>query len=144
MVLRIEDTDRERSTPENVEQIQDALRWLELDWDEGPYSQHERGERHRERSASWSMPAVPIPTPPRRRGPRMEAGARRRRRSSPIAIASSAQTCMATSANAVDCRKTSPLFMKWRIWSSTSRTVNRIAAASAMRVGISSARRRSR
>src|SRR3954471_12314294 len=36
LVLRIEDTDRERSTPENVEQILDALRWLELDWDEGP------------------------------------------------------------------------------------------------------------
>jgi glutamyl-tRNA synthetase len=47
-VLRIEDTDRERSTPENVEQILDALRWLELDWDEGPYSQAERGDRHRE------------------------------------------------------------------------------------------------
>src|SRR6187397_675590 len=48
MVLRIEDTDRERSTPENVEQILDALRWLELDWDEGPVSQHERADRHRE------------------------------------------------------------------------------------------------
>jgi glutamyl-tRNA synthetase len=48
MVLRIEDTDRERSTPENVEQILDALRWLELDWDEGPYSQAERADRHRE------------------------------------------------------------------------------------------------
>ncbi len=47
-VLRIEDTDRERSTPENVEQILDALRWLELDWDEGPFSQAERAERHRE------------------------------------------------------------------------------------------------
>jgi glutamyl-tRNA synthetase len=47
MVLRIEDTDRERSTPENVEQILDALRWLELDWDEGPISQAERAERHR-------------------------------------------------------------------------------------------------
>ena len=47
LVLRIEDTDRERSTPENVEQILDALRWLELDWDEGPHSQAERGERHR-------------------------------------------------------------------------------------------------
>src|SRR3954447_16917112 len=45
-VLRIEDTDRERSTPENVEQIYDALRWLELDWDEGPYSQAERRDRH--------------------------------------------------------------------------------------------------
>jgi glutamyl-tRNA synthetase len=50
-VLRIEDTDRERSTAENVEQILDALRWLELDWDEGPVSQHERSERHRERIA---------------------------------------------------------------------------------------------
>ena len=48
MVLRIEDTDRERSTPENVEQILDALRWLELDWDEGPISQAERAGRHRE------------------------------------------------------------------------------------------------
>jgi glutamyl-tRNA synthetase len=46
-VLRIEDTDRERSTPENIEQILDALRWLELDWDEGPFFQSERGERHR-------------------------------------------------------------------------------------------------
>jgi glutamyl-tRNA synthetase len=51
LVLRIEDTDRERSTPENVEQILDALRWLELDWDEGPFSQAERGERHREEIA---------------------------------------------------------------------------------------------
>ena len=49
LVLRIEDTDRERSVPENVEQILDALRWLELDWDEGPLSQHERRRRHRER-----------------------------------------------------------------------------------------------
>ncbi len=49
LVLRIEDTDRERSTPENVEQILDALRWLELDWDEGPISQVERAGRHRER-----------------------------------------------------------------------------------------------
>jgi glutamyl-tRNA synthetase len=47
-ILRIEDTDRERSTPENVEQILDALRWLELDWDEGPISQFERADRHRE------------------------------------------------------------------------------------------------
>jgi glutamyl-tRNA synthetase len=51
LVLRIEDTDRERSTPENVAQILDALRWLELDWDEGPVSQYERRERHRARLA---------------------------------------------------------------------------------------------
>ena len=48
MVLRIEDTDRERSTAENVEQILDALRWLELDWDEGPVSQAGRADRHAE------------------------------------------------------------------------------------------------
>jgi len=47
-VLRIEDTDRERSTPENVEQILDALRWLGLDWDEGPVFQSAHEERHRE------------------------------------------------------------------------------------------------
>ena len=45
-VLRIEDTDRARSTPENVGQILDGLRWLGLDWDEGPISQWERRERH--------------------------------------------------------------------------------------------------
>jgi len=48
LVLRIEDTDRERSTPENVEQILDALRWLELDFDEGPISQVARSRRHQE------------------------------------------------------------------------------------------------
>ena len=48
LVLRIEDTDRERSTPENIEQILDALRWLELDWDEGPILQTARSERHGE------------------------------------------------------------------------------------------------
>jgi glutamyl-tRNA synthetase len=47
-VLRIEDTDRERSTPENVEQIIDALQWLELDWDEGPLFQTAGEERHRQ------------------------------------------------------------------------------------------------
>lgn len=46
MVLRIEDTDLERSTPENVAQILDALRWLNLDWDEGPISQLGRAEAH--------------------------------------------------------------------------------------------------
>jgi glutamyl-tRNA synthetase len=51
MVLRIEDTDRERSTPENVAQILDALEWLELGWDEGPVSQAERSGRHREEIA---------------------------------------------------------------------------------------------
>jgi glutamyl-tRNA synthetase len=46
MVLRIEDTDYERSTEENVAQILDALEWLELDWDEGPISQAGRSQVH--------------------------------------------------------------------------------------------------
>lgn len=46
-VLRIEDTDRERSTPENIEQILDALRWLGLDWDGEPDLQTTHEERHR-------------------------------------------------------------------------------------------------
>src|SRR5581483_1047277 len=46
LVLRIEDTDRERSSPENVEQILDALGWLGIDWDEGPIFQTQRSDRH--------------------------------------------------------------------------------------------------
>jgi glutamyl-tRNA synthetase len=48
LILRIEDTDRERSTQENWDQIIDALQWLELDWDEGPISQAGRADRHQE------------------------------------------------------------------------------------------------
>ena len=51
MILRIEDTDLERSTAANVDQILDALKWLELDWDEGPISQAARRARHDERIA---------------------------------------------------------------------------------------------
>jgi glutamyl-tRNA synthetase len=47
-VLRIEDTDRERSTPENVAQILDALQWLGLDYDEGPIFQSAHAGRHRQ------------------------------------------------------------------------------------------------
>ena len=46
MVLRIEDTDRERTTRENVGQIIDALEWLELDWDGEPVSQFDRRDSH--------------------------------------------------------------------------------------------------
>lgn len=41
-ILRIEDTDRERSTPEAINAIVDAMSWLELDYDEGPFYQTER------------------------------------------------------------------------------------------------------
>ena len=47
-LLRIEDTDRERSKPEFVESILNSLKWLELDWDGEPLYQFARVERHRE------------------------------------------------------------------------------------------------
>lgn len=43
-ILRFEDTDRERSKPEYVKSIVEALKWLGLDWDEGPYFQSKRLE----------------------------------------------------------------------------------------------------
>ncbi|MFQ5508641.1 MAG: glutamate--tRNA ligase [Leptospirillia bacterium] len=46
-ILRIEDTDRERSTPEAIEMILDGMRWMGLDWDEGPFYQTERYDLYR-------------------------------------------------------------------------------------------------
>ncbi len=46
MILRIEDTDRERSTQEAVEVILEGMKWLGLDWDEGPYYQTQRFDRY--------------------------------------------------------------------------------------------------
>jgi glutamyl-tRNA synthetase len=48
LVLRIEDTDRERSTRESEATIVDGLAWLGIDWDEGPLRQSERRERYAE------------------------------------------------------------------------------------------------
>ena len=47
-ILRVEDTDRERSTQASVDAILDAMKWLDLDYDEGPYYQTERFDRYRE------------------------------------------------------------------------------------------------
>jgi glutamyl-tRNA synthetase len=68
-VLRIEDTDRDRNLVEAVDGIQRAMAWLGLDWDEGPFLQSERRERHIEAAvvlagaglAYWSdaMPLAP-------------------------------------------------------------------------------------
>ena len=49
LVLRLEDTDRERSTDEAVAQILDAMEWLGLDYDEGPFRQTERSDIYAER-----------------------------------------------------------------------------------------------
>src|ERR1041385_4245615 len=48
MLLRIEDTDRERSTPQAIEAILDGLKWLGLDWDGDVVYQFQRAARHRE------------------------------------------------------------------------------------------------
>ena len=47
-LLRIEDTDRERSTEPAIKAILDGLKWLELDWDGEPLFQFARAARHRE------------------------------------------------------------------------------------------------
>ena len=48
-VLRIEDTDRKRSTPEAIDAILRSMEWLQLEWDEGPFYQTERMELYQER-----------------------------------------------------------------------------------------------
>jgi len=52
-VLRIEDTDKERSTQENVDAILDGMQWLGLDADEGPIYQSGRFDRYREVIDQW-------------------------------------------------------------------------------------------
>lgn len=52
-LLRIEDTDRERSTPEAVDAILDGMKWLGLDWDGEPIYQFARHARHAE--VAWEM-----------------------------------------------------------------------------------------
>src|SRR5712692_5532966 len=47
MILRVEDTDAERNKPELVQGILDGLRWLGVDWDEGPFYQSQRTELYR-------------------------------------------------------------------------------------------------
>jgi hypothetical protein len=47
-VLRIEDTDLERSTQQSVDAILDSMKWLGIDWDEGPFFQMKRLARYKE------------------------------------------------------------------------------------------------
>jgi glutamyl-tRNA synthetase len=47
-ILRIEDTDRSRSTEESIDEITDAMKWLGLEWDEGPFRQSDRLEKYKE------------------------------------------------------------------------------------------------
>ena len=52
-ILRIEDTDVDRSKPELVTTILESLEWLGLGWDEGPYRQSERLDRYRAMAAEF-------------------------------------------------------------------------------------------
>jgi glutamyl-tRNA synthetase len=52
-ILRIEDTDKERSTKENVDAILEGMEWLGMDWDEGPFYQTERYDRYRDVIEQW-------------------------------------------------------------------------------------------
>jgi glutamyl-tRNA synthetase len=65
-ILRVEDTDRERSTDEAVRVILDGMRWLDLAADEGPYFQSQRYPRYRaviaqllERGAAYHCYSLP-------------------------------------------------------------------------------------
>ena len=51
-VLRIEDTDQDRSTDASIQAILDGMRWVKLDWDEGPFRQTERMELYRQHAMS--------------------------------------------------------------------------------------------
>ncbi len=48
MLLRIEDTDRSRSTEEAIDAIMDGMKWLGLDWDDEPHFQYAGADRHRQ------------------------------------------------------------------------------------------------
>ena len=54
-VLRIEDTDKERSDEAMIRQIQSALAWIGVVWDEGPFLQSERLPRHHERAEDGAL-----------------------------------------------------------------------------------------
>ncbi len=56
-ILRIEDTDVDRNRPELVDQILEAMTWLGLTWDEGPYRQSERYDLYREAARHLGLPA---------------------------------------------------------------------------------------
>src|SRR4051812_50218105 len=66
-VLRVEDTDVERSTQASVDAIIDSMRWLGIDWDEGPFFQMRRLPRYRQ---AGPPPVAPRPPPQAYKSPR--------------------------------------------------------------------------
>jgi glutamyl-tRNA synthetase len=61
-ILRIEDTDVARSTPEAVQAILDGMNWLDLKWDEGPFYQMQRMDRYKEVIQARCWPPAPPTT----------------------------------------------------------------------------------
>src|SRR5947209_18978668 len=49
-ILRIEDTDQSRSTEESIQAILEGMRWVGLDWEEGPFRQKEGSDLYRQRA----------------------------------------------------------------------------------------------
>jgi len=55
IVLRLEDTDKERSTKEFADDILDGIKWLGLSWDEGPFYQSQRGDIYKNICKNYLM-----------------------------------------------------------------------------------------
>ena len=89
-LLRIEDTDRERSTQGAVDAILDGLKWLGLNWDGEAISQFQRAERHREVAEQLLASGAPIAVTPASKS--LSKCARR--------LASRASRCATTAAGA--------------------------------------------
>ena len=59
LILRIEDTDAERSTQDSIQGIVDGLKWLGITWDEGPYFQSQFINEHRLQQKDFSNQVMP-------------------------------------------------------------------------------------
>ena len=82
LVLRIEDTDQERSRPELIEAILESLTWLGIDWDEGPIFQSDRRDLYRTACekllADGELPAPDVAGPEEPQGERRQPVVARR------------------------------------------------------------------
>ena len=105
MLLRIEDTDAERSQPELIEAIFRALDWLGIDWDGEPVHQSDRlaGPRRRRRAPAGRGPGLPL-----RLHPGRGEGPQRRRPAARPATTASAATATCRPARASSCASAPP------------------------------------
>ena len=59
LILRIEDTDQSRSSPELSEEIMESLAWLSIEWEKGPFYQSDNFQNWIFRSTQWPIPCSP-------------------------------------------------------------------------------------